>query len=649
MLHPEIAAIDAKNATPEEMEKLLSDPLYRSLQYQIQHGVQNIELESNKGKQTIKNICVPEGEDQESYMQKIMAEDKKNKEREEKEKKRLKEKAHQEKIAKSDPYCVVVSGGGSEKANGVYERDGEAVRNGGRVFKGPNGFGLSFECVSGGEGWILGKSPRAFYANQTKDKVPPDEDWMIQEHGKAPAPTFTLVEPVMKVEEVKRQGNEAHKAGDYEAAAAMYAEALSLAAQCEGAHGIDDDLLAKVYGNRAEACLQMGQYDKAVADAELAIEYDPCFVKAYVRKAKASAAMGDHAAAEACLRDALEIAPGSREVLSLQDEHRVSALPIIPWPHPSHPPLQVLSLQDEYRVAGLARGGTDQVLTELAGLCSRLQALLTRKGTAAEVSAIFKQMPTMLTALKLVPDVGNVGDRGYESAPNYDAQVPLPRACRPWHVCACMRTRVRTRVPPPTCARHVAVACARAYAQVYFRMQTHNFALLAPLIRPLPKQPELLKECLETLAASLRDCPSNQLAFDRYVPQLVPLLRAKATLPYELLKASVKVLGAMAHRVAARKIMYDPDSAEGVMHVLSHPDSSQSRPATYIIQAIDELKDMHPMHVCTCASPHVYGMCMACIHTGDRRAQGHVDPRDAAGRPRRVRPLLARVALAAPT
>ena len=199
MLHPEIAAIDAKNATPEEMEKLLSDPLYRSLQYQIQHGVQNIELESNKGKQTIKNICVPEGEDQESYMQKIMAEDKKNKEREEKEKKRLKEKAHQEKIAKSDPYCVVVSGGGSEKANGVYERDGEAVRNGGRVFKGPNGFGLSFECVSGGEGWILGKSPRAFYANQTKDKVPPDEDWMIQEHGKAPAPTFTLVEPVMKV------------------------------------------------------------------------------------------------------------------------------------------------------------------------------------------------------------------------------------------------------------------------------------------------------------------------------------------------------------------------------------------------------------------------------------------------------------------
>ena len=75
---------------------------------------------------------------------------------------------------------------------------------------------------------------------------------------------------------------------------------------------------------------------------------------------------------------------------------------------------------------------------------------------------------------------------------------------------------------------------------------------------------------------------------------------AQASLPYEILKASVKALGAMAHRVSARaltqctalphlltpshtfsqvsarKIMYDPESAEGVMHVLSHPDSSQA-------------------------------------------------------------------------
>ena len=62
--------------------------------------------------------------------------------------------------------------------------------------------------------------------------------------------------------------------------------------------------------------------------------------------------------------------------------------------------MQVLSLKDEYRVAGIARSGTDQTLTELSGLCSRLAALVKRKGTATEVVAILKQMPTLLQATR---------------------------------------------------------------------------------------------------------------------------------------------------------------------------------------------------------------------------------------------------------
>jgi len=524
MLHPDIASIDPKTATPEDLEKLLSDPLYRSLQYQIQHGVQNIELETNQGKQKINNICVPEGEDQEAFLQKVMAEENRNKERKTKEEARKKEKEKQERLKKSDPYELIIEGAGLEKVNGTYRRDGEAVRNGGRVFKGPNGFSLSFECVSGGEGWILGKTPRAYYANQTKDKVPPiePEGWMVQEHGKKPVPTVRVVEPLDVVMRIKAAGNDAFKEANHQLAIDKYSEALSLANACAGATGIDDDVYGKLHGNRAEAHLQVGNYDATIEDADLALEYDPCFIKAFVRKAKAAYALEKYDVASQCLQDAIEVAPGNKEVLSMQDE---------------------------YRVAGLARAGNDQVLTDVHGLCTRLAALLKRRGTAAEVIAIFKQLPSLLTALKLVDDVGNIGDCAYESAPNYDAQV-------------------------------------------YFRMETQNFALLAPLIRPLPKQPELLMECLEALGAALRDCASNQVAFDKYVPQLVPLLRAKATLPYELLKATVKVLSTMAHRVAARKIMFDPDSAEGVMHVLSHPDSSQSRPATHIIRAIDELKDM---------------------------------------------------------
>ena len=132
MLHPDIANIDSKNATPEEMEKLLSDPLFRSLQYQIQHGVRDIKLETNKGETKINNICIPEGADQEEYMQKMMAEQARNEAAAKKEEARKKEAAHQQKLKTSDPWQVVVSGAGSEKVNGLYERDGEAVRNGGR-------------------------------------------------------------------------------------------------------------------------------------------------------------------------------------------------------------------------------------------------------------------------------------------------------------------------------------------------------------------------------------------------------------------------------------------------------------------------------------------------------------------------------------
>jgi|MesohylFT_1024984.scaffolds.fasta_scaffold27070_1 hypothetical protein len=226
-LRPEIAAIDPKNATPEQLELLASDPMLRNLQFQLQCGVQNIELESNQGAHKIRNINVPDGVNPQEYLQQVMAEENRNKQREEAEKKRLKAAARAEKLKTSDPYQVIVSGAGVEMLNGVYARDGEAVRNGGRVFNGPNGFGLSYECVSGGAGWIIGKAPRAFYANQTADKVPPEEDWMIQEHGKAPLPTFTIIEPLMAVEAKKAEGNAAFKEGKLEEAIVKYDEALA--------------------------------------------------------------------------------------------------------------------------------------------------------------------------------------------------------------------------------------------------------------------------------------------------------------------------------------------------------------------------------------------------------------------------------------
>ena len=307
-----------------------------------------------------------------------------------------------------------------------------------------------------------------------------------------------------------------------EAAARAYTQAIAIAAKCTGAHGLDDDLIGKLRANRAEAFLQLERWEEAAADADVAIESDPCFVKAYVRKARASRGLEQWEEAASALRDALEVSPGNKSVLALLEEEHVRKL---------------------------VREGGDATLSELAALAGRLRLLVRKRSSAKDVLAILKQCPSLLTALKLVHDPNDPSGRGYVSAPNHDAQV-------------------------------------------YLRLATDGFALLAPLVHPMPKQPDLLREVLETLAASCLECATNQVAMDKYIAQVVPLLRAKDQLPFDVLRAAVKLLGAMAHRASARRLMHDPGSAEGLMYVLSHPDGSQARPATHIITAIHEMNDL---------------------------------------------------------
>ena len=84
----------------------------------------------------------------------------------------------------------------------------------------------------------------------------------------------------------------------------------------------------------------------------------------------------------------------------------------------------MLALLEELRIAARVRAGTDQALTELAGLCSRLGVLLRRKGSAIEVVALLKQVPTLLRAIRARQDPSAPeGTMMYVEAPNHDAQV----------------------------------------------------------------------------------------------------------------------------------------------------------------------------------------------------------------------------------
>ena len=126
------------------------------------------------------------------------------------------------------------------------------------------------------------------------------------------------IEPWQAVSGKKDEGNACFKEGNYAEAITQYDAAFAIAHTCANAYGLDDDLYGKLHGNRAEAYLQLGQYERALEDAEQAIEYDPTFTKAYVRKAKACSALDKHDEAANCLKDALDVSPGNKEVLSLQ-------------------------------------------------------------------------------------------------------------------------------------------------------------------------------------------------------------------------------------------------------------------------------------------------------------------------------------------
>ena len=73
----------------------------------------------------------------------------------------------------------------------------------------------------------------------------------------------------------KAKGNELFKKGDFSAALKHYTEAIRR-----------NPKDAKIYSNRAACFTKLMSFDLALKDCETAIELDPAFVKAYLRKAK---------------------------------------------------------------------------------------------------------------------------------------------------------------------------------------------------------------------------------------------------------------------------------------------------------------------------------------------------------------------------
>jgi len=108
-------------------------------------------------------------------------------------------------------------------------------------------------------------------------------------------------------ERLRNEGNIAYKAGRFEDAAELYAQAIA---------AVPDVPDATCLANRAAALLQLGRLDEALADCQAARTAQPGYMKSYVRAATILQRKGDLRGAREMLQDALMHDPVSEEALA---------------------------------------------------------------------------------------------------------------------------------------------------------------------------------------------------------------------------------------------------------------------------------------------------------------------------------------------
>jgi DnaJ family protein C protein 7 len=95
-----------------------------------------------------------------------------------------------------------------------------------------------------------------------------------------------LLRMVQKLVRTKEEGNTAFKAKDYRKAIELYTEALNV-------DPANKDMNAKILQNRAQAYINLKEYDDAINDCTEALRLDPTYSKAQKMRAKAHAGAGN--------------------------------------------------------------------------------------------------------------------------------------------------------------------------------------------------------------------------------------------------------------------------------------------------------------------------------------------------------------------
>jgi len=103
-------------------------------------------------------------------------------------------------------------------------------------------------------------------------------------------------------EELKEEGNQFFRQGDYEGALKMYNQAIDAAGE---------KVPASYFSNRSATFLALKKYDRALKDTEACLAKDPKFVKAYSRAGKCYVAKGEYLKAKLSYEKGLSLQPKS--------------------------------------------------------------------------------------------------------------------------------------------------------------------------------------------------------------------------------------------------------------------------------------------------------------------------------------------------
>ena len=128
-------------------------------------------------------------------------------------------------------------------------------------------------------------------------------------------------------ESLKEAGNKAFLSKNYEEAVKHYTLAIEITMETPN---------HIYFANRANAYLELHNYEECIADCNQAIKVDPSFIKSYFRKAKAQINQSKLPDALKTLREGLEIDPGNVDFtkLSAELEQEIEEDNKLPADHP---------------------------------------------------------------------------------------------------------------------------------------------------------------------------------------------------------------------------------------------------------------------------------------------------------------------------